>query len=168
MAFPVGPWVPVLMLALAELSQSAWSGRLPNVANGEAFWASSRDVPSLIAAGLAEIAPNGTVAPPVEPAYTAHGSPGFAAGTSNASHLRRHQPGPADRPELFSPAVHADRDRDRGDHLLPVHGERLEQRHDSHRIGHDPGDITPVGDPLVQARGALEIHAGHRTATLAA
>jgi len=74
------------MVALAELSVSAWSGRLPNVADGEAFWASSRDVPSLVAAGLAELAPPGTVAPPAEPAWTAHGSPGFGAGTSNSTH----------------------------------------------------------------------------------
>jgi len=74
------------MIALADLSQNAWSGKLPGVANGEAFWASSRDVPSLIAAGLAEIAPPGTVAPPVEPAWCANGSPGFAAGTSNSTH----------------------------------------------------------------------------------
>ncbi len=76
----------MLMMSLQPLSQSAWSGKLPDIGVNEAFWASSRDVPSLIAAGLAEIAPNGTVAPPVEPAYTAHGSPGFAAGTSNSSH----------------------------------------------------------------------------------
>jgi len=86
MGFPVGPYTPTLMVALAELSVSSWAGRLPDVTVGEAFWASSRDVPSLVAAGLAELAPPDTVAPPVEPAYTAHGSPGFAAGTSNASH----------------------------------------------------------------------------------
>jgi hypothetical protein len=74
------------MIALAELSQSSWAGRLPDVAIGQPFWASSRDVPSLIAAGLAENAPPGTVAPPVEPRYTAHGTPGFGAGTSNSSH----------------------------------------------------------------------------------
>lgn len=86
MGFAVGPYVPTLMIALAELSQSAWSGRLPNVSTGEAFWASSRDVPSLVSAGLAELAPEGTVAPPPEPRYTAWGSPGFGAGTSNCSH----------------------------------------------------------------------------------
>jgi hypothetical protein len=86
LGFPVGPYTPVLMVALAELSRSAWSGRLPNVSVSEPFWASSRDVPSLIAAGLAELAPPDTVAPPVEPAYTAWGSPGFGAGTSNSSH----------------------------------------------------------------------------------
>ncbi len=82
----MGPWVPTLMIALAELSQSAWSGNLPGVGNGEAFWASSRDVPSLIAAGLAELAPPDTAAPPVEPRWTAWGSPGFGAGTSNSTH----------------------------------------------------------------------------------
>ena len=74
------------MVALAGLSQSSWAGRLPDISDGEAFWASSRDVPGLIAAGLAELAPPDTVAPPVEPAYTAHGSPGFGAGTSNSTH----------------------------------------------------------------------------------
>jgi hypothetical protein len=74
------------MVAQAGLSVSSWAGRLPNVADGEAFWASSRDVTGLVAAGLAELAPPGTVAPPVEPAWTANGSPGFAAGTSNSTH----------------------------------------------------------------------------------
>src|ERR1035441_5583446 len=98
------------MIAQAGLSVSSWAGRLPNVADGEAFWASSRDVTGLVAAGLAELAPPGTVAPPVEPAWTAirraarrelappatvetpvepawtaNGSPGFAAGTSNST-----------------------------------------------------------------------------------
>ena len=86
MGFPVGPWVPVLMIALQPLGQQTWAGKLPSVAVSEAFWASSRDVPSLIAASLAELAPPGTVAPPVEPAWCANGSPGFAAGTSNSSH----------------------------------------------------------------------------------
>jgi len=83
---PVGPWTPVLMVSLQPLSQSAWSGNLPGIAANEAFWASSRDVPGLIAAGLAELAPEGTAAPPVEPAWCANGSPGFAAGTSNSTH----------------------------------------------------------------------------------
>lgn len=83
-AFP--PNVPVLMVALTELSQASWAGRLPNVTTGEAFWASPIDAPGLIAAGYAEIAPEGTVAPPPEPRWTVHGSPGFGAGTSNSSH----------------------------------------------------------------------------------
>ena len=81
------------MIALAELSRSAWSGRLPDVAEGDPFWASSRDVPSLLAAGLAELAPPDTVAPPVEPAWTAHGQPGFGVGTSNSSHQWTPAPG---------------------------------------------------------------------------
>ena len=84
--FPVGPWTPTLMIAEAELYQASWAGRLPNVGPGQAFWASSRDAPGLVAAGLASIAPPGTVAPPVEPRWTAHGSAGFGAGTSNSSH----------------------------------------------------------------------------------
>lgn len=86
MGFPVGPWTQVLMVALQPLSQAAWSGRLPDVTAGEAFWASTRDSASLIAAGLAEVAPAGTAAPPAEPAWTAYGSPGFGAGTSNCTH----------------------------------------------------------------------------------
>lgn len=86
MGSPVPPATPVLMLALADLSRSTWAGRLPDVTTGEAFWASSRDVSSLTTAGLAEIAPANTVAPPPEPRYTAWGSPGFGAGTSNSSH----------------------------------------------------------------------------------
>jgi len=74
------------MLALTDLSQSAWSGRLPAITAGDAFWASSRQVPSLIAAGQAELAPEGTPEPPHEPAWTVRGQPGFAAGTSNSSH----------------------------------------------------------------------------------
>jgi hypothetical protein len=86
MGYAVGPWVPVLLVALKPLGQQSWAGKLPDIAIGEPFWASSRDAPSLIAAGLAENAPPGTVAPPVEPRYTANGTAGFAAGTSNSSH----------------------------------------------------------------------------------
>jgi len=85
MGMPVGPWVPVLMIALQPLSQQSWAGQLAPIAANQPFWASSRDVPGLIANGQAELAPEGTVAPPVEPPHTAHGSPGFGAGTSNCS-----------------------------------------------------------------------------------
>jgi hypothetical protein len=85
MGFPQAPSTQVLMIALTDLSQSAWSGLLPPVTAGEAFWANSRQVPSLTAAGQAELAPEGTPEPPHEPRYTAHGSPGFGAGTSNSS-----------------------------------------------------------------------------------
>jgi hypothetical protein len=86
MGYPVGPWVPVLMIAETDLYQAAWSGRLPNVTTSEAFWASSRDAPGLAAAGLASYAPDGTPAPPVEPRWCAYGQAGFGAGTSNSSH----------------------------------------------------------------------------------
>lgn len=86
MAFPVPPPAPVLLVALQTLSRWTWAGRTPDVTTGDAFWSDSREAPGLIAAGQAEIAPEGTVAPPAEPAYTAHGSPGFGAGTSNSSH----------------------------------------------------------------------------------
>jgi hypothetical protein len=85
MGFPVGPWIPVLMVSLQPLTQSSWAGQLPPVGAGEAFWASSRDAPGLVANNQAEYAPPGTIAPPVEPARTVHGSPGFGAGTSNCS-----------------------------------------------------------------------------------
>lgn len=86
MAPPAQPNVPVLLVALTELAQSSWAGRLPDIGMGEAFWASVYDAPGLIAAGYAEVAPPDTVAPPSEPPYTAHGTPGFGAGTSNSSH----------------------------------------------------------------------------------
>jgi len=74
------------MIALADLYQASWAGRLPGVSVNEPFWASSRDSAGLISAGLARLWQAGDPpAPPVEPAYTAWGSPGFGAGTSNSS-----------------------------------------------------------------------------------
>jgi hypothetical protein len=87
MGMPVGPWLPVLMVSVVPLSQQSWAGELSPVAANVPFWASSRDAPGLVAAGQAIYAPSGTIPPPVEPAYTAHGTPGFAAGTSNSSPL---------------------------------------------------------------------------------
>lgn len=94
MGFPVGPYTPVLMIAETlpdgGLYQASWAGRLPDITTvGQVFWASSRDAPGLAAAGYASYAPEGTLAPPVEPPWTAHGSAGFGAGTSNCSHLAR-------------------------------------------------------------------------------
>jgi hypothetical protein len=86
MGFPLPPNVPVLMVALTALAQESWAGRLPDVQPGEAFWAALLDAPKLAAAGLAEYAPAGTVAPPAEPRWTAHGIAGFGAGTSNCSY----------------------------------------------------------------------------------
>jgi hypothetical protein len=85
MGFPLPPNRSVLLVALQPLVQSAWSGRLKNVGIGEPFWASSREAPGLVASGQAEVAPDGTVAPPPEPAHTVHGTAGFGAGTSNCS-----------------------------------------------------------------------------------
>jgi hypothetical protein len=85
MGYAVGPWVPVLMVSLQDLSQQAWSGKLPPVTVGQPFWATSRDVPSLVSSGLAQLAPAGTTEPPAEPAWTVRGQPGFAAGTSNGT-----------------------------------------------------------------------------------
>ena len=94
---PVGPWLPVLLVSTVPLSQQSWAGELQPVPAGQTFWASSRDVPGLIAAGQAVYAPSGTVPPSVEPAYTAHGTPGFAAGTSNSS-----SPGPPALPAVIA------------------------------------------------------------------
>lgn len=83
---PSSPNVNRLMIALVDdLPRSSWGGRLPNVNTGDVFWAPARNAVSLVAAGLAEYAPGGTVAPPPEPPYTAHGTAGFAKGASNAS-----------------------------------------------------------------------------------
>ena len=87
MGFPVGPWVPILMTALQPLIQQTWAGRLPTIAAGASFWALSRDTPALLASGQARLWQAGDPpAPQAEPAWTAHGSPGFGAGTSNCSH----------------------------------------------------------------------------------
>ena len=76
---------PVLMVALVELYQATWAGRLPNVAPGQLFWASGRDAANLLSAGYAENAPPNSVLAP-EPPLTVHGSPGVGAGVSNCSH----------------------------------------------------------------------------------
>lgn len=80
------PYIPpVLMVALVELYQATWAGRLPNVQPGELFWASGRDAVNLRNAHYAEDAAPGSYLLP-EPAYTAHGIPGVGAGVSNCSH----------------------------------------------------------------------------------
>lgn len=73
------------MTALTTLQQTSWAGRLPNVSPGQAFWCKPVDVQPLISAGYAVTAPPGTPAPLPEPSLTAHGIPGIAAGTTNAS-----------------------------------------------------------------------------------
>jgi hypothetical protein len=79
--------VPVLMTALTELAQTAWSGRLPNVAPGQPFWCKQRDVVPLEQAGYARLWAQGDPPAPLpEPRYTANGSAGIAAGTTNSAH----------------------------------------------------------------------------------
>jgi len=81
------PGTPVLMTALAVLCQSTWAGRLADVQPGQAFWARYADQAGLIEAGLARGWQAGDPpAPAPEPAYTAHGTAGFGAGTTNSSH----------------------------------------------------------------------------------
>ena len=88
MTYPDSPQVVsgtrTLLVALAELEQSTWSGRLPNVAPGSPFWSRSDRAAGLVQAGLAAYAPAGTQLRP-EPPLTVGQVPGFAAGTSNAS-----------------------------------------------------------------------------------
>lgn len=88
MGFPiVPPPKPVLMTALQPLYQATQSGRLPDVAPGRPFWASSLDSPGLITGGWARLWQAGDPpAPPPEPPWTAHGVAGFGSGTSNCSH----------------------------------------------------------------------------------
>jgi hypothetical protein len=43
------------MVALTELYQALWSGRIPNVAPGQPFWARYADSSGLIAGGLARL-----------------------------------------------------------------------------------------------------------------
>lgn len=93
MGSPLPANTPVLLVALQPLTQSAWSGPLPDVSAGDPFWASSREAPTLVADGYAEYPPPGTVAPPPEPAWTVRGTPGFGAGTSNCSHPWTPSPG---------------------------------------------------------------------------
>jgi hypothetical protein len=81
------PYVPVLMVALTELQQTSNAGRLPNVKAGHSFWCKYSDVAPLTSAGYARAwQPGDPPAPLPEPPYTAHGIPGIAAGTTNASH----------------------------------------------------------------------------------
>jgi hypothetical protein len=81
------PYVPVLMTALVELQQTSWAGRLPNVAIGQPFWCKYSEVAPLTSAGYARAWQAGDPPAPLpEPKFTAHGTAGVAAGTTNASH----------------------------------------------------------------------------------
>ena len=98
MTYPDSPQVVVgtrtLLVAMVELKQSTQSGRLPEVAAGQPFWAVTRDTAGLVAAGLAAYAPTGTQLRP-EPPFTVNQVPGLARGTSNPS------PEPGSRPDLL-------------------------------------------------------------------
>jgi hypothetical protein len=75
------------MTALVQLYQAANSGRLPDIAPGQVFWASGRDALVLLAAGQARAWQAGDpAAPEPEPPWTANQSAGFGRGTSNCSH----------------------------------------------------------------------------------
>ena len=75
------------MVALQPLTQAGWGGRLPNVTIGETFWASLIQYQSLLNAGQARPwTPADGPLPPPEPRWTANGTAGIAAGTSNSSH----------------------------------------------------------------------------------
>jgi hypothetical protein len=76
----------VLMVASVLLHQQGNASRLPDVRPGSAFWCDDSQVAGMVAGGLAVIAPQGTIAPPAEPAWTASQTPGFGKGTSNCSH----------------------------------------------------------------------------------
>lgn len=88
MGWPLPPNVNQPMVALRPLIQASWGGRLPNVTVGETFWASAADAGWLAANGYARawVAGSDGPLPPPEPRWTAHGSAGFGAGTSNSSH----------------------------------------------------------------------------------
>jgi hypothetical protein len=83
---PIAPSTPVLMIAQRDLKQYSQATPLPDVANGQVFWANSRQVQLLVQGGLAVIAPPGTTPPPAEPAWTAYWIPGIGHGTTNCSH----------------------------------------------------------------------------------
>ena len=89
MTYPSTPQVVVglrtLLVALVELEQSGWAGRLPEVMPGSALWARTDQAAELAAAGLAAYAPATTPLPPWEPSHTAHQTPGVGAATSNCT-----------------------------------------------------------------------------------
>lgn len=79
------PTAPTLMVAIVPLRQNSGSSYLAALTPGALFWAAPLDAPTLLAAGMAVIAPQGSTLAP-EPAWTVHGVPGFGIGTSNCSH----------------------------------------------------------------------------------
>jgi hypothetical protein len=88
MTYPDSPQVVsgnrTLLVAVVELEQSGWAGRLPEVKAGSAFWAHTDQAADLVAGGMAAYAPAGTQLR-AEPPWTVAEVPGLARGTSNAS-----------------------------------------------------------------------------------
>lgn len=76
----------VLLVASVRLYQASAAARMPDILPGQAFWADDSESGSLVAGGLAVIAPQGTIAPPAEPAWTTAQTPGLGRGVSNCSH----------------------------------------------------------------------------------
>lgn len=77
---------PVLMVALARLSHSTQSGRLPDILPGQSFWASGKDAPNLLAGGLARSWMTGDPAAPApNPPRSVRGQMALGNGTSNSS-----------------------------------------------------------------------------------
>jgi hypothetical protein len=88
MTYPDSPQVVgtrTLMVALVELEQSGWAGRLPEVAASQPLWVRTDQAAELVAAGLAAYAPATTPLPPWELSHTAHQTPGVGAATSNCT-----------------------------------------------------------------------------------
>ena len=109
MTCPSTPQVVVgtrtLLVAMVELKQSTQSGRLPEVAAGQPFWAVTRDAAGLVAAGLAAYAPTGTQLRP-EPPFTVNQVPGLARDSSNPSPRAGQSPRPAHLGESPSTGGH--------------------------------------------------------------
>jgi hypothetical protein len=88
MTYPVSPQVVAgtrtLMIALQVLEQQGLSTRLPDVQAGQPLWCRSADAATLVSGGLAAYAPAGTTLRP-EPPFTVAQTPGFGAGTTNAT-----------------------------------------------------------------------------------
>lgn len=75
---------PVLMVAAVPLPMQNQSEALPGIQAGQAFWTDPDNVPALVAAGRATVAPAGTPFPRPLP-YSVRGVPGFGRGAANSS-----------------------------------------------------------------------------------
>ncbi len=75
----------MLSTSAAPIALNSISGELPPVPPGTAFWLDNLHVANMVGAGLAVIAPGGTVPPPSEPPYMVNGVAGLGRATQNAS-----------------------------------------------------------------------------------